>query len=150
MIFHKNYSSRKTIFRWVVVLTYKREQHNNCERGSQTNVSFKSEVIKYISSRLTMFFLQVNNICLKTDKVLLQYTFYPFQYFITTHLHGPNLSTKVSVKKIKRKWLDGFVQLGWSRLINKLSLKRSLNLFLPEARISKWSKSIEQLHSSRW
>ena len=39
---------------------------------------------------------------------------------------------------------------GFSRLINKLSLIRSLNLFASEARISKWSKSIEQLHSSRW
>ena len=38
---------------------------------------------------------------------------------------------------------------GWSCLINKLSLIRSLNLFASEARISKWSKSIEQLHSSR-
>ena len=41
---------------------------------------------------------------------------------------------------------------GWSRLINKLSLIRSLNLFASEGRITitKWSKSIEQLHSSRW
>ena len=38
---------------------------------------------------------------------------------------------------------------GWSRLINKLFLIRSLNLFLSEARISKLSKSMEQLHSSR-
>ena len=39
---------------------------------------------------------------------------------------------------------------GWSRLINKLSLIRSLNLFASEARISKWSKPVEQLYSSRW
>ena len=39
---------------------------------------------------------------------------------------------------------------GWSHLINKLSLIRSLKLFASEARISKWSKSIEELHSSRW
>ena len=39
---------------------------------------------------------------------------------------------------------------GWSRLVNKLSLLRSMNLFALQARISKWSKSIEQLHSSRW
>ena len=39
---------------------------------------------------------------------------------------------------------------GWSRLTNKLSLIRSLNFFAVEARISKWSKSIKQLHSSRW
>ena len=43
--------------------------------------------------------VQVNNICLKTDTILPQYTFYQFQYFITTCLHGQNLSTKVSVKK---------------------------------------------------
>ena len=34
----------------------------------------------------------------------------------------------------------------WSHLINKLSLIRSLHLFASEARISKCSKSIEQLH----
>ena len=39
---------------------------------------------------------------------------------------------------------------GLSRLINKLSLIRRLNLFTSEARISKWSKSIEQSHSSIW
>ena len=39
---------------------------------------------------------------------------------------------------------------SWSRLINKLSLIKSLNLFASEARISKLSKSMEQLHSSRW
>ena len=93
-------------------------------------------------------FLQVNNRCLKTDTFLLQYTFYQFQYFITTCLHGRNLSTKFSVKNFLtemtwRLW-------GWSRLINKISLLRSLNLFALEARILKWSKSIEQLHSSRW
>ena len=38
----------------------------------------------------------------------------------------------------------------WSHLINRLSLIRSLNLFASEARIAKWSKSVEQLHSSRW
>ena len=36
----------------------------------------------------------------------------------------------------------------WLRLMNKLSLIRSLNLFASEARISKY-QSIEQLHSSR-
>ena len=80
-------------------------------------VPFESEVIKYKSSRLIQVFLKiltfhsdqksiirtiesiVNNICLKTDTILLQYTFYQFQYFIITCLHGQNLSTKVSVKK---------------------------------------------------
>ena len=80
---------------------------------------FQSEVIKCKSSRLIHVFLkifdvsfltekhhqnywkflQVNNICLKSDTILLQYTFYQFQYFIITCLHGQNLSTKVSVKK---------------------------------------------------
>ena len=48
---------------------------------------------------------------------------------------------------------DNFTVLfnwGWSCLINKISLIRSLNLFASEARISKWSKFIKQLHSSRW
>ena len=39
---------------------------------------------------------------------------------------------------------------GWSHLINKLSVMRSLNLFTSEARTSKWSKPTEQLHSRRW
>ena len=39
---------------------------------------------------------------------------------------------------------------GWSRFMNKRSLIRSLNLFASEAKISKWSKSIEQLHSIKW
>ena len=67
----------------------------------------KSEVIKYKSTRLIHVFLtffdvsllQANNICLKINASLLQYTFYQFQHFITTCLHGRNLSTKVSVKK---------------------------------------------------
>ena len=36
----------------------------------------------------------------------------------------------------------------WSRFMNKLILIRSLNWFASKASISKWSKSIEQLHSS--
>ena len=94
-------------------------------------------------------FLQVNNICLKADTFILQYTFYQFQYFITTYLHRQNLSIKFSVKTFSRKWHDGYINWGWSRLINKLSLLKSLNLFVLEARISKWSKSIEQLYSRR-
>ena len=38
---------------------------------------------------------------------------------------------------------------GWPRLIYKLYLVRSLNLFASEARISKWSKYIKQLNSSK-
>ena len=39
---------------------------------------------------------------------------------------------------------------GWLHLINKHSLIGSLNLFAGVARISQRSKSIQQLHSSRW
>ena len=39
---------------------------------------------------------------------------------------------------------------GRSRLINKLFLIRSLNLLPSDARRSKRSKSIEQLHSGKW
>ena len=53
-------------------------------------------------------------------------------------------------KSFNRNDLMFLLNWGWSRLINKLSLIRSLNLFASKARISKWSKSIKQLHSSRW
>ena len=95
-------------------------------------------------------FLQVNNICLKAGTFILQYTFYHFQYFITTYLHRQNLSKKFSVKTFKRKWRAVYFNWGWSLLNNKRPLLRSLNLFELEARISKWSKSFEQLYSSRW
>ena len=84
-------------------------------------------------------FLQVNNIT-----ILLQYTSYRSQYFTTACLHGWNLSTNLS---------NGLMILfnwDWSRLTNKLSLIGSLNLFALEATISKWRKSIKQLHSIRW
>ena len=87
---------------------------------------------------------------LRIDTILLQYTFYQFQYFIATCLHGRKLSTKVSVRSFNGNDLMVLFNLVWSRIINKLSLIRSLNLFASEARISKRSKSTEQLHSSRW
>ena len=91
-------------------------------------------------------FLQVNNICLKTDTILLQCTFYQFQYFIITCQHK-----EIYQRRSQSKSFNGNdLMVGWSRLINKLSLIRILNLFASEARISKWPKSIEQLHSSRW
>ena len=43
-----------------------------------------------------------------------------------------------------------FFNWGWSGLISKLSLIRSLNLLASEGRIWKWSKSIEQLYSRKW
>ena len=72
--------------------------------------------------------------CLKTDTTLLKYTFYQFQYFITTCL------CTVEIYQANSFNGNDFMVLfnwGWSRLINKLSLIRSLNLFAPEARISK-------------
>ena len=95
-------------------------------------------------------FLQVNNLCLKSDTILLQYTFHRFQYFIKN-----TYMDKISQQRSQSKSFNGndlmvLFNWGWSRLINKLSLMRSLNLFVSEARISKWSKSIEQLHSNRW
>ena len=63
--------------------------------------------------------------------------------------------TKSINEGLSQKFFNGndlMVLFNWglSRLINKLSLIRSLNLFPSEARISKRSKSIDQLHSSRW
>ena len=47
---------------------------------------------------------------------------------------------------------DLMVLFNWGRscLINKLSLIRNLNLLVSEVRLSKSSKFIEQLHSSKW
>ena len=87
---------------------------------------------------------------LRIDTILLQYTFYQFQYFIATCLHGRKLSTKVSVRSFNGNDSMVLFNLVWSRIINKLSLIRSVNLFASEARISTRSKSTEQLHSSRW
>ena len=75
---------------------------------------------------------------LETDTILLQYTFYQFQYFITTCL----CTVEIYQETFKSNSFNGndFMVLfnwGWSRLINKLFLIRSLNLFASEARISK-------------
>ena len=80
-------------------------------------------------------FLQVNNICWKADTFILQYTFYQ-----------PSSQSK----RFNGNDMTAIFNWGWSRLINKLSLQKSLNLFVLEARISEWSKSIEQLYSRRW
>ena len=88
--------------------------------------------------------------CLKTDTILLQYSFfYHFQYFIIACL----CTVEIYLEMFKLNSFHGndlMVLWDWSRLINKLSLIRSLNLFASEARISKWSNSVEQLHSSMW
>ena len=80
------------------------------------------------------------------DTILLQCTFYQFQYFITTCLCIVELYQEI----FQSSSFNGNDNWSWSFFINKLSLIRCLNLFAPEAGISKWSKSIEQLHSSRW
>ena len=89
--------------------------------------------------------------CLKTDTILLQYTFYQFQYFIATCLCMVEIYQEIlQSNNFNGNDLMVSFNWSWSRLINKLSLIRNLNLFVSEGRISKWSKSIEQLYSSRW
>ena len=96
------------------VLLFPKEQHQNYQK-----------------------FLQVNNICLKTDAILLQYTFHQFQYFIITCLHRRIYQRRFQPKSFNENdWMVLF-NWGWSRLINKFSLIRSLNLFTSETRISK-------------
>ena len=74
--------------------------------------------------------------------------FNQFHFFITTCLCFVEIDHKI----FHFNWNDSMVlfKWGWWRLINKPSLIRSLNLFASEARTWKWSKYIEQLHSSRW
>ena len=89
--------------------------------------------------------------CLKTDTVLLQYNFYQFQYFITTCL----CTVEICQEMFQSNSFNGndlmvLFKWGWSLLINKLSLTRSLKLLASVASISKWSKPIKQLHSTRW
>ena len=106
-----------------------------------------------------MKILQVNNIyiyiyiyiCLITDTILLQYTLHQFQYFITTCLCTMEIYQQIfQSNSLNKNDLMVLFNWGWSCLINKLSLIRSLKLFLSGARIPKWSKPIEQFHSSIW
>ena len=88
--------------------------------------------------------------CLKTDTILLQYTFYQFQYFVTTCLCTAKIYQEMlQSNSFNRNDLMVWFNWSWSCLVNTLSLIRSLNLFASGARIPKWSKPIEQLHSSR-
>ena len=76
--------------------------------------------------------------CLKTDTILLQYTFYQFQYFITTCLCTVEIYQEMFQSNISNENdLIILFNWGWSSLINKLSLIGSLNFFTSEARISK-------------
>ena len=76
--------------------------------------------------------------CLKPDTILLQYTFYQFQYFITTCLCTVEIYQEMFQSNISNENdLIILFNWGWSSLINKLSLIGSLNFFTSEARISK-------------
>ena len=88
--------------------------------------------------------------CLKTDTIPLQYTLHQFRYFIT-HLCTVDIYQQIlQSNSFNGNDLMVLFNWSWSRLINKLPLIKTLNLLASEARISKWSKSIEQLHSRRW
>ena len=77
----------------------------------------------------------------------LKYFLHQFRYFLcTVEIHQQIFQSN----SFNENDVMVLFNWGWSCLINKLSVIRSLNLFASEARISKWSKSIEQLHSSRW
>ena len=66
--------------------------------------------------------------CLKTDTTLLQYIFYQFQYFITTCLCTVEIYQEIfQSNSFHGNDLMVLFDWGWSRLINKLSLTRSLN-----------------------
>ena len=74
--------------------------------------------------------------CLKTDTILLQYTFYQFQYF------KPICMVEFYQEMFQSNSFNGndlmvLFNGGWSRLINRLSLTRSPDLFASEARIPK-------------
>ena len=76
--------------------------------------------------------------CLKTDISLLQYTLHQFQYFITTCLCMAEIYQQMfQSNSFNRNDLIALFKLGWSRLINKLFVIGSLNLFASEVRILK-------------
>ena len=76
--------------------------------------------------------------CLKIDTILLQYTIYQFQYLITTCVCRVEIYQEMfQSNSFNGDDLMVLFKWDWSRLINKLSLIRSLNLFASEARISK-------------
>ena len=75
---------------------------------------------------------------LKTDTILLQYTLHQFQYFMTTCLRMVEVYQQMfQSNTFNENDLMVLFSWGWSRVINKLSLIRSLNLLASEARISK-------------
>ena len=67
--------------------------------------------------------------CLKTDTIRLQYTFYQFQYFITTCLCMVEIYQEMfQSNSFNGNDLMVLFNWRWSRLINKHSLIRNLNL----------------------
>ena len=76
--------------------------------------------------------------CLKTDAVLLQYILHQFQYFIAKCLCTVGIYRQMfQSNSFNRNDLMVLFNWGLSRLIRKLSLIRSLNLFASKDRISK-------------
>ena len=76
--------------------------------------------------------------CLKTDTIPLQKTFYQFQYFKPIWLCMVEFYQEMfQSNSFNGNDLMVLFNGGWSRLINKLSLIRSPNLFASEARIPK-------------
>ena len=72
--------------------------------------------------------------CLKNDTILLQYNFYQFQYFITTCLCMVKIYQEIfQSNSFNGNDLMVLFSWGWSRLINKFSLIRSLNVLASEA-----------------
>ena len=67
--------------------------------------------------------------CLKTDTILLQYTFYQFQYFIITCLCTEEIYQEMfQSNSFNANDLMVLFNWCWSPLINKLSVIKSLNL----------------------
>ena len=76
--------------------------------------------------------------CLKTDIILLQYTIHQFQYVITTCPCMMEIYKQMfQSNSFKGNDLMVLFKWGWSCLINKLSLIKSLNLFVSETEILK-------------
>ena len=93
--------------------------------------------------------------CLKTCTILLQYYFTILLHSTTIHCFITTCLCLVEIYQyiFQSNSFNGndlmvLFNYGWSRLTSNLSLMRSLNLLASEDRISKWLRSIEQLHSS--
>ena len=73
--------------------------------------------------------------CLKRDTTLLQYT-HQFQYFMTKYPYTVEIYQQMfQSNSFNGNDLMVLFNWGWSRLTNKLTSIRSLNLFASEANI---------------